>query len=184
MISNWFKMSLKMISKSKTASRALSQWSQKKLLIAGLEPVKGPKFGSKRLPARIWPKTAVSQWSQKALLIAGEEAAEWPKFGSKIASKGDFPGKVFQKVISKWFWKWFQNDFNCKNGAKLLPEEIFREKSSKKWFQIDLKDFESDFKLIFNCKNGAKNASTANLPGKVFPKSDVKVILKMVSTWF
>ena len=31
------------------------------------------KFASKRLLARIWPKTAVSQGSQKALLIAGSQ---------------------------------------------------------------------------------------------------------------
>ena len=64
---------------------------------------------------------------------------------SKTASRRDFPGKFLQKVISKWFWKWFQSDFSCTNGAKQLPEEIFLENFSKKWFQSD---FESDFKVI------------------------------------
>ena len=33
--------------------------------------LKGQNFGSKGLPARIWPKRAVSYWSQKGILIAG-----------------------------------------------------------------------------------------------------------------
>ena len=131
---------------------------------------------------------------------------EW----SKTASRGDFPGKVIQKVIWKWFWSdfklilvakmeqnsfqrifswknhpksdfkviltWFQSDFSCKNGAKQLPEEIFLENSSKKWFQSD---FESDFKVILVARM-EQNSFQRRFSWKSHPKSDLKVILK----WF
>ena len=45
--------------------RAVSQGSQKAVLIARLQATRIPKSGSKRLLARIWPKRAVSQGSQK-----------------------------------------------------------------------------------------------------------------------
>ena len=40
---------------------------------------KGSQKALKRLPARIWPKTAVSQGSQKGSLIAGRRASKWQK---------------------------------------------------------------------------------------------------------
>ena len=44
---------------------------------------RGSQKALKRLPARIWPKTAVSQGSQKGSLIAGRRASKWQKFASK-----------------------------------------------------------------------------------------------------
>ena len=63
--------------------KAVSQGSQKAVLIARLQATKVPKSGSKRLLARIWPKRAVSKGSQKAILIAVLQATRIPKSGSK-----------------------------------------------------------------------------------------------------
>ena len=62
-------------------------------LIAGPGAAKLPKSGSKKLPARIWPKTAVSQWSQKRNSIAGRGAAKWQKFASKR-----LPARIWPKT--------------------------------------------------------------------------------------
>ena len=67
--------------KGASPKTAVSQWSQKALLIAGLQATKVPKCGSKRPLARMWPNTAVSQWSQKALSIAGVQATKVPQSG-------------------------------------------------------------------------------------------------------
>ena len=109
------------------------------------------------------------------------------KFAGKNLPKSDF------KVI-----------LVAKNGAKLLPEEIFRQKSSKQWFQSD---FDTDFQVILLAKNGAKllpdgifreksskkwfqsdfdsdNCFQRKISGKSPPKSDFKVILTVISKWF
>ena len=94
-----------------------------------------------------WSKTASSgdfhlkllqKWFQSDFKVISNGVSKM----EQNCFQGDFPGKLFQKVIlkviSKWFWKGFQSDFSCKNGAKLLPVEIFLENYSKKWFQSDL----------------------------------------------
>ena len=115
----------------------------------------------------------------KVILVAKmEQNCFQSRFSWKITPKSDF--KVILKVISMWFWKWFQNDFSCKNGAKLLPVEIFLENYSQKWFQSD---FENDFKVISIAKM-KQNWCQTTFSWKIPPKSDFKVILKVISKWF
>jgi len=78
--------------------RAVSQWSQEGILIAGPKALKRENFAFKRLPARIWPKRAVSQWSQKGILSADPKALKWPKFASKR-----LPARIWPKrAVSQW----------------------------------------------------------------------------------
>ena len=94
------------------------------------------------------------------------------RFAVKSLPKSDF--KVILKVISKWF----QSDFSCKIGAKLLPEEIFREKSIKKWFQYY---FETGFKMILIAKM-EQNCLQSKISWKIrFLK---KMISKLFYQWF
>ena len=59
------------------------------------------KLRSKKLPARIWPKTAVSQWSQKRNSIAGQGTAKLQKSSSK-----KLPARIWPKTgVSQWFQK-------------------------------------------------------------------------------
>ena len=87
--------------KGASPKTAVSQWSQKALLIAGLQATKVPKCGSKRLLARIWPKKVVSQWSQTALSIAGWQATKVPKSGSKRPLARMWPNTA----VSQWSQK-------------------------------------------------------------------------------
>ena len=61
-------------------------------LIAGPGAAKVPESGSKRLPARIWRKTAVSAHFHTSSLIAGPGAAKVPESGSKRLPAPSRPG--------------------------------------------------------------------------------------------
>ena len=98
--------------------RAVSQWAQKGILIAGPRARQLPKFASKRLPARIWPKTAVSQWSQKGILIAGPRARKWQKFASKRPPGQDLPQKGRSPMGP-------EGEFNCRPTGPPIAEILF-----------------------------------------------------------
>ena len=111
--------------------RAVSQWAQKGILIAGPRARQLPKFASKRLPARIWPKTAVSQWSQKGIqravsqwsqkgiLIAGPRARKWQNFASKRPPGQDLPQKGRFPMDP-------EGDFNCRPTGPPIAEICFQ----------------------------------------------------------
>ena len=85
---------------------ALSQGSQKEIVIAGPRAFKLTKFASKRLPARIWLKRAVSQGSQKRILTAGPRSLKLPKLASKrlpgqdLAQNDRFPRSQKKNLIA------------------------------------------------------------------------------------
>ena len=127
--------------------------------------------------ARIWKVIfsffLISKWfqsdsgiSQKVILEVGVQSQSdfkviWHKVPKVIS-------KVILNVVSKWF--------QLQNGAKLLPDDIFLKNSSKKWFW---KWFQSDL----SCKN-VQNCFQRRCSCQIHPKSDFKVILKVLSKWF
>ena len=73
---------------------------------------KWQKCASKRLPARIWLKTAVSYWAQKRNSIAGRSAAKWQKFASKRLQARIWP----KTAVSQWSQK--RNSIAGRGAAK------------------------------------------------------------------
>ena len=64
-------------------------------LIAGPRAANVAESGPKRLPARIWRKTAVSAHVQTSSLIAGPGAAKVPESGSKR-----LPARIWRKTAA------------------------------------------------------------------------------------
>ena len=102
------------------AKKAVSQWSQKGILIAGPKAFKWQKIASKRLLARIWPKRAVSPMVPKGDFDCrpkGPQMAEncFQKApGQDLVQNGRFP------MVPEGFF--FLPVQRPSNGRKLLPK--------------------------------------------------------------
>ena len=88
--------------------------------------LKLPKFASKGLPARIWPKTAVSQWPQKGILIAGPKALKMPKIASKRLPARIWPQNGRFPMVPEW-------NFNCRPRALKLPKFASKRLLARIW---------------------------------------------------